>query len=470
MRLRLPYFILSVSLLTFSILIPNKDFFVWFAFVPYFYFIDQSSGKESFFAGLILGTVFFGSLFYWIVKYELRIFVLVLIVSIPFFGFLGWLTHLLWNNTRSSFLKIITPPIVWSIIYLIYSFTPFDTLANLIAFLQAPHFPGIVRNLGLSGFTFIVLLGNSLIFSSLKKESAAWAGMIAIFLLLYWSFYSRPQYIQTIPIRTAVVQHNFPIEPSWRFKNKDFVLQSYRQTASALGIHNDLVVFPQYGLPIDALREPKTFNELVKTTKGSVLLATYLPKTPGGSLESGPRTDSALLFSAGLPVQEYQAITPPPFRHIGQIRGQSRKTIKLKSALIGIMLCYEDVRSEEARRWVLNGSEILFALSNPGHFLKTRLSEYHLVQDQIRAIETGKYVVRASPNGYSAIVDPNGKIVIRTALEEASIITGMVYSNNQRTFFVRYGYLFPVLFGILGLGRVSYYVLNSIKRFARNTR
>ena len=252
---------------------------------------------------------------------------------------------------------------------------------------------------------------------------------------------------------------------------------AYEKAIREIGNAVDLIIFPQYGLPIDALREPQLFEGLARLKNTSILLGTYIPKVPGGDPTEGEKFDVALLFSPNQSVQEYRAITPPPFRQIGQTRGTERKPLDLmpsplplsakiladpssggkegedkgEGVKIGVMLCYEDVRSAEARSWVKNGAEILTALSNPGHFLGTLLPHYHLLHDRIRAIEAGRYVVRVSPNGYSAIIDPNGKTVTQSNLREEKILRGEVYPISETTFFTKTGVLIPPISAFFSL-------------------
>lgn len=50
----------------------------------------------------------------------------------------------------------------------------------------------------------------------------------------------------------------------------------------------------------------------------------------------------------------------------------------------------------------------------------------HLYQDQLRAIETDRWVIRVSSNGYSAIIDPRGRIIKRSELGKQQILYGLV--------------------------------------------
>lgn len=229
-------------------------------------------------------------------------------------------------------------------------------------------------------------------------------------------------------LSVALVQHNFPIDTDWRNRNREKIIETYEKTILEIGKTVNLIIFPQYGLPMDVLREPGWLSNLAVTNQTNILLGTYIPKNEGGSVSEGPRFDTALLFSAEGSVQEYRAINAPPFRQIGQVFGNKRVPIHLNGIKIGVLLCYEDTQPQDAKSWTKERAQILVALSNPGHFLGTPLPRYHLLHDRIRAIETGRYVIRVSPNGFSAIIDPNGKMVTQSRLNQEVILKGKVFT------------------------------------------
>ncbi len=434
--------------------------------------IWECSLAETIFFSLVSGISFFTSLLYWIAKYETRILVIVLTLSAPYFIFFALLTRFLWKRYQRNPIQIFVPPLAWLMIHFLYSFTPVNIIGNQIGFHQAPFFPGIVRITGLCGITFLILLTNSLITYYLKtKKSKLLIGLGVIALILVYGSNSKFSFFKTTPMRVALIQHNFPIDPKWRTEHADKIMDYYQQTIIKLSGTADLVAFPQYGLPVDVLRKPKVFDDLAKKLNISIILATYIPKIAGGNLESGLRTDSALLFSPGKSPQEYQAITPPPFRRISQVVGRTRKPLVIGKIRAGIMLCYEDTRSEEGRKWIQANAQILIALSNPGHFLGTNLPYYHFIHDRIRAIETGKYLIRVSPNGFSALINPNGELIKKSRLNEESVMNGVVYPNDHETLFVRWGDWMTQISVMIGLMLVIIpYIRNSINFFARKIR
>jgi hypothetical protein len=63
---------------------------------------------------------------------------------------------------------------------------------------------------------------------------------------------------------------------------------------------------------------------------------------------------------------------------------------------------------------------------------------------QMRAVETGRWVVDAGVSGISAFIDPNGTVVSRTGLFEPTILRGQVRASSSWTPYVRFGDWFPV--------------------------
>ena len=463
----------SILLLTLSLLVPSLSPLTLVALVPYLLFLRSSNFFQNVFAGLLTGIIFFSVMLYWINLYEIRIFLIVLGISAPFFVFFSLLTTWAWKKTEGKFLQPFVPAVSWSTITFFYGLTPVGIIGDQIAMTVAPSFPGIVRMLGISGIAFLVLLSNSLVAGWIEtRQGGIRNGFFALALLLLLGTSGKFQLSHPEPIRVALIQHNFPVSAEWRKTHEEEIVRDYENAIRNAPKEAELIVFPQYGLPRDVLREPEWLQNLAERHRVSILLATYIPKIPGGSLTEGARTDSALLFSPGKPVQEYQAMNPPPFRNIGQIVGRERNPLQLNERKIGVMLCYEDVRPDNGRSWISSGAEILVALSNPGHFMGTSLPRYHLLHDRIRAIETGRYVIRVSPNGFSAVIDPTGKILAQSQLNRPEILTAVVYPSGDRTFFSSAGPWIPPVSTIITLGLLikSRYARDSMIRRARRRR
>ncbi|OGX06436.1 MAG: hypothetical protein A3G87_00770 [Omnitrophica bacterium RIFCSPLOWO2_12_FULL_50_11] len=465
-------FIASGVLLIVSVLVPFLNWLIWFAFVPALVLIRRLRLIPSFVTGTGLGLFYFSAYLYSLVYYEVRIFAIVLLLAAPLIGVFLSLTRAIWQKTRNHFVRLIAPPLAWSAVSFLYSFTPIGIIGDQISLSQAPHFPLIAYVTGVSGIAVLIVLGNSVLYHWFYLRKGVFrSGLIPLLLITTLGVTQAPQPPKQESLKVALIQHNFPIETQWRYLNRNDLFTTYEEAIKHYGPLVDLVVFPQYGLPKDVLRESEWLVTLAQQNRTSILLGTYLPKESGGNFVEGERTNSALLFTPDGHVQEYQAVTAPPFREIGQVLGTEHNPLVIDEIPIGVMLCYEDVDPRQGKKWVEHEAQLLFALSNPGHFLKTRLPNYHLLHDQIRAIETGRFLIRVSPNGFSAVIDPNGRIITQSRLDERRVLVADVYPISTKTLFARVGSILPGMSALVVLALViRSYVRDRIRRRARKKR
>ncbi|MGD9591330.1 MAG: apolipoprotein N-acyltransferase, partial [Candidatus Berkiella sp.] len=106
-------------------------------------------------------------------------------------------------------------------------------------------------------------------------------------------------------------------------------------------------------------------------------------------------------------------------------------------------LCYEIAYPFYVQSMSSNADFIL-TVSNDTWFGDTIGPLQHLQIAQFRALETGKYVIRGTNSGYTAIISPNGKLQAIAKPYETTILTGDVYVMSGNTFWVRFGY-WPLL-------------------------
>ncbi len=57
----------------------------------------------------------------------------------------------------------------------------------------------------------------------------------------------------------------------------------------------------------------------------------------------------------------------------------------------------------------------------------------------MRAVEQGRYMVRSANTGISGIVDPYGRVLIRTRLFETAAVVGEARFVQQKTLYARIG-------------------------------
>lgn len=110
-------------------------------------------------------------------------------------------------------------------------------------------------------------------------------------------------------------------------------------------------------------------------------------------------------------------------------------------------ICYEDAFGEELIRF-LPEATLLFNASNNAWYGDSFAPHQHLQISRMRALETGRDVMRVTTNGVSALIDYKGKILSRSPQFESYVVTGYVQARTGATPYVRWGN-YPVLLLIL---------------------
>jgi apolipoprotein N-acyltransferase len=108
-------------------------------------------------------------------------------------------------------------------------------------------------------------------------------------------------------------------------------------------------------------------------------------------------------------------------------------------------ICYEVVYPELVARSARN-SDLLLTISNDSWFGKSIGPLQHLQMAQMRALENGRYMIRGTNNGVSAIIDQRGQIVERTDQFVEATLTGEVEMMLGNTPFGSFG-VTPIIAG-----------------------
>ena len=146
----------------------------------------------------------------------------------------------------------------------------------------------------------------------------------------------------------------------------------------------------------------------------------------GESLPLKPITGWFINSVLAIPLAD-QASGPanqPPF----QIAGQR----------LAVNICYEDVFGAEIIRQLPQAS-LLVNVSNVAWFGRSIAPRQHLQISQTRALETGRYMLRATNTGMTAIIDQRGELVKQAPEFARAEVNGDVQGYAGATPFVRWG-------------------------------
>jgi apolipoprotein N-acyltransferase len=126
-------------------------------------------------------------------------------------------------------------------------------------------------------------------------------------------------------------------------------------------------------------------------------------------------------------VQEFAPVDDTPAIHLGPWR-------------LATPICYEVIRPDFVRRMVARAEpQLLVTLANDGWFGDSQEPWIHLGLARLRAVEHRRFLVRATNTGISAIVDPAGRVVVRSGLLTRENLRGTVRPLEGGTVYGRCG-------------------------------
>lgn len=124
------------------------------------------------------------------------------------------------------------------------------------------------------------------------------------------------------------------------------------------------------------------------------------------------------------------------------IAGESVDVFDLKGIRLGVMICYEDIIPSFTRKLVGKEPNVLLNITNDAWFGKTAEPYLHLQLATFRAIENRLFLLRSTNTGVSAVIDPVGRILQETSLDNMETIAAEVAVLSTDTIYRRYGDVF----------------------------
>ena len=114
---------------------------------------------------------------------------------------------------------------------------------------------------------------------------------------------------------------------------------------------------------------------------------------------------------------------------------------------LGIAISWEIFFEDRARLAMANGGEILLNPTNGSSYWLTILQTQQVASSRLRALETGRWVLQAAPTGFSAVIDPNGRVVERSSISETRVLHATVERRRGNTLATKAGPLPMILLG-----------------------
>jgi apolipoprotein N-acyltransferase len=251
---------------------------------------------------------------------------------------------------------------------------------------------------------------------------------------------------------TALLQGNVPQDKKWLSTYLDRTLDWYSaHSREHAGV--DLMVWPETAVPTWYFRvREERMQPLARelTESGTVLLV----GAPVIDVEKEAAYNSVV--RVGPPDAYYHKRHLVPFGEYLPLRGllgnaldflgtpmddfdsgDSAAPLPVHDYGVGVSICYEVIFGDEIAA-ALPEAEVLVNVSNDGWFGDSLAPHQHLQMAQMRAMETQRYMLRATNTGVTAIIDHRGRITDRTAQFEPAVLTGEFEPRTGTTPYVRW--------------------------------
>jgi apolipoprotein N-acyltransferase len=423
---------------------------------PFLYIAFTLPARRVILFSLAYAGIISAVLFRWISGYNSDFFLYAwLAITLFFILFSILLVAGRWS-LRPRF-HLLLPPLIWYLIYSILNATPLGGYWLEPAVFQT-RFGFLLSLVGAIGVSFLTLALNSAIaLAAIQRKPRAWMPVAVLSFVFAVGLY-RPVLPQPPGdgITVALVQGNFQEPWIWRQKHAYHpILDRYRAlTEKAAARHPDLIVWPEYALPLDVLSDNpgllRKIQALSAQLDGLLVIGSVL------KVSDHRHYDALLMFWKGKLVDRYSSVRPILFNEETQAAPLENR-IYNDRLRFGPVVCYEETQSDLFYNYARLGARFFVSAVNTQDFGEG--TDLASLFGQLRSAEAGRYLVRASNTGVTAIIDPIGRVIQRLAPGQEGVLTGTIYPQHDKTLYARFGdsVLIGLMAGLLLLSRSGWH-------------
>jgi apolipoprotein N-acyltransferase len=276
--------------------------------------------------------------------------------------------------------------------------------------------------IGVYGLSFVfAMLASAVALVILRRPRRELAWLAALVVLLFLPSLPAPQ----APRESVhVVQPNIDTEAEWTVAS----LQAEENDLTVLSHESGsgLIVWPEAPAPFyPSSPEFREFVGDIAARSNAYLLFGGVGHTP----KEEPLNSAFLVNPSGRIAGQYDKVNlvpfgefvPPPFGWINRITKEAGDFVPGNRIVvfdaggrrIGAFICYESAFPDFVRQFPRDGAEVLVNLSNDGYFGRSAAREQHLLLARMRAVENRRWILRATNDGITAMIDPAGRITQR---------------------------------------------------------
>ena len=253
------------------------------------------------------------------------------------------------------------------------------------------------------------------------------------------------------PLRVALLQGNIPQDLKFQAERYTRTLATYRRLIDAA--QAQLIVLPETAIPrfLDSV-DPSYLEDIARIARerrADLIIGAPLR-------DAGRRYFNSIISLGVSPSQRYDKshlvpfgeFVPPGFGWIVRIlsipfpdfsRGPDNpQPLALAGQLVAPNICYEDAFGGEIIRQ-LPQATLLVNVSNVAWFGDSLAPGQHLQIARMRALESGRFMLRATNTGMTATIDARGNVIAQLPQFTEGMLTADVQGRSGATPYVRFG-------------------------------
>jgi len=366
-------------------------------------------------------------------------------------------------------------PAIWTLVEWLHGllFTGFPWLS--MGYSQVPVSPlaGYAPVFGIYGVSLVTAVTAGILLL-LWKERWNKTGKIALaVLLVLWLSgavmrsveWTQPQ---GEPLKVSLLQGNIPEDTKFSEDALVGTMETYRRLAQSSDAR--LIVMPETALPLLRSNVPESYQTLLRDhmrqNGGDILIGVFEKENGNyynsvyslGSAQSQHyRKDHLVPFGEFIPLRSVLGwfindVLDIPMGDLAS-GGATQAPLDVAGQKVAVDICYEDAFGEEIIR-ALPQATLLVNVTNDAWYGDTYAAMQHNQLSQMRALETGRMMLRATNTGVTSVIGTDGHIQAMLPQHEEGVLTAQVQGYVGSTPYVRWGNgaVLVLIVGMLGVG------------------
>jgi apolipoprotein N-acyltransferase len=371
----------------------------------------------------------------------------------------GLLFRALWGK-GSALVDVLLPAAIWGLTEWMRTAGPLSMPAsyvgNLVDTPALRPWLSLVPITGGLGLSTLAALVQSILFHALIGGRAYRRALIATVALIagvgVWGGVYPPA-LGEKPVRVAGIQGGLANDQYWVAQADPAMMRQVVRTFETLTQQAyadgaDLVVWPETAVRVPVTRVADLQRRLYPpATSKSTLIAGLIDED-----RDGRRYNAALgIGPGGARLGRYAKVRLVPGTEGHFTAGKSWAPIETAHGPVGVFICLESVYPDAGRALARAGAELLVVMSNDAGFGRSPITQHMTSRASVRALETGRWLLRVGQAGITTLIDPRGQARQRLGLFEPGVLTGTAMRRSDLTLYVAWGdWWVAVLLFILG--------------------